>query len=244
MILSSRAVAALALAAVCAGVTGCSSAAGATASKASYTAADVKATFYNAKDAGEGARDYWYDPDFHSHNNYVPPSAIQTCPLVHRSDTPNAPSNVVQPVGGQPVGQFAVEPTRATDSRIPYMTQNALVFASAAIADKAMNEVGMGLAACPESYEVDGGPPVILGAYRGTSRPLELFGWKGYVQQVAHTYPPGQDDVYFEDMAVVVLHRANLILYLDLTQKKIVGDRADSADKAEGAMEKVLRRLG
>lgn len=243
MIFSSRATAVLALAAVCAGVTGCSSSGGATASKPSYTADDVKAAYYTAKDAGQGARDYWYDRDFHSHTNYVPPSAVQTCPYVQRSDTPNAPSNVVQPVGGQPVGQFAVEPARATDSRVPYVTQNALVFASTAIADNAMDEVGSGLASCPGSYEVEGGPPVILGAYRVTSRPLEVFGWKGYVQQLAHTYPPGQDDVYYEDIAIVVLHRANLILYLDLTQKKIVGDRADAAEKATGAMEKVLRRL-
>ncbi|MFJ2033983.1 hypothetical protein [Streptosporangium sp. NPDC087985] len=244
MTLRPRAASALALAAICAAVTGCASSADATATKPAYTAGDVKAAYYTAKDAGEGARDYWYDRDFHSHNNYVPPSAIQTCPYVQRSDAPKAPSNVVQPVGGQPVGQFAVEPARATDSRVPYVTQNALVFGSNAIADNAMGEVNSGLAECPGSYEVRGGPPVILGTYSVTSRPLEVFGWKGYVQQLAHTYPSGQDDVYYEDIAIVVLHRANVILYLDLTQKKIVGDRADSADKVRGAMEKVLRRLG
>ncbi|WP_066948119.1 hypothetical protein [Microtetraspora fusca] len=235
---------ALALAAVCAALTGCSGTADATATKPHYTADEVKAAYYTAKDAGEGARDYWYDRNFHSHTNYVPPSAIQTCPYVQRSDAANAPSNVVQPVGGEPVGQFAVEPARSTDSRVPYVTQNALVFGSGAIADGAMDEVGSGLAKCPGSYAVNGGPPVILGTYSVTSRPLEVFGWKGYVQQLAHTFPPGMDDVYYEDIAIVVLHRANLILYLDLTQTKIVGDRADSADKARGAVEKVLRRLG
>jgi hypothetical protein len=97
---------------------------------------------------------------------------------------------------------------------------------------------------CPTSYEVRGGPSPILGTYGASSRPVEIAGWKGMLQQIAHTYPPGQDNVYYEDLAHVVVRRANVILYLDVTHQKIIGERADAAATAQRALETVLKRLG
>ena len=89
-----------------------------------------------------------------------------------------------------------------------------------------------------------GGPPQILGTYSVSRRPLERSGWSGYTQQIAHTYPPGQDNVYYEDITHVVLHRANVILYLDVAHRNVIGQRADSAAKADSVVKTVLERLG
>ncbi len=98
------------------------------------------------------------------------------------------------------------------------------------------------MAKCPASYEVRGGPSPILGTYSVSSRPLETGGWKGVLQQIAHTNPA--DDVYYEDAAHVIVQRANVILYLDVTHRKIIGERADSSAKAEAVLRTVLKRLG
>ncbi len=62
------------------------------------------------------------------------------------------------------------------------------------------------------------------------------------LQQIAHTNPA--DDVYYEDAAHAIVQRANVILYLDVTHRKIVGERADSSAKAEAVLQTVLKRLG
>ena len=89
---------------------------------------------------------------------------------------------------------------------------------------------------------VRGGPSPILGTYNVSSRPLETGDWKGVLQQIAHTNP--SDDVYYEDAAHVIVQRANVILYLDVTHRKIIGERADSSAKAEAVLRTVLKRLG
>ena len=81
-----------------------------------------------------------------------------------------------------------------------------------------MKEVGGAMSKCPATYEVRGGPSPILGTYNVSSREFESGGWKGYVQQIAHTNPA--DDVYYEDTAHVVVQRANVILYLDVTHQQ------------------------
>jgi hypothetical protein len=214
------------------------------ATKASYTLEEVKAAFYTAADAGPGMVDFWYEQDFHDHNNYVPPGEIQVCPLAQRSNAPGAPPNTAEMTGAQAVGQFAVKPGNPNDTRVPSLIQNAFVFATAAIADAAMDQINAEHAKCPASFSVPGGPPPILGDYNLSSRPFELGGWKGYLQQVAHTFPEGVDDVYFEDMAVLVLKRANVVLYLDLTHRIIVGERSDAPERARAAVATVLQRLG
>jgi hypothetical protein len=215
--------------------------------KSTYTSADIKAAYFKASDESETARplveDYWANPDDHQHTNYVPLEAIETCPQAQRANA-NAPieGNSVTPDAGEPVNQFVVAPKRPDDIRTPQVTQGALVFGTSAIADTGMKAVAGGLSKCPGTYEVRGGPSPILGTYSVSSREIESGGWKGYVQQIAHTNPA--DDVYFEDTAHVVVQRANVILYLDVTHSKIIGERSDSSAKAESVLRTVLTRLG
>jgi hypothetical protein len=213
--------------------------------KSSYTAADVKAAYYRAKDAGAGAvalQNYWVDDEYHSHANFVPREALETCPLMQRASAPTQADNIVTPKAGEPVTEFVVGPARDTDIRTPSITQGALVFGTSAIAGDGMNAVSNGMTKCPPSYEVRGGPPPILGTYSVSARPLETEGWKGVLQQIAHINP--SDDVYYEDAAHVVVQRANVILYLDVTHRKIIGERSDSSAKAEAVLRTVLKRLG
>jgi hypothetical protein len=47
-----------------------------------------------------------------------------------------------------------------------------------------------------------------------------------------------------EDITHVVLHRANVILYVDVAHRNVIGQRADSASTADGVLKTVLKRLG
>jgi hypothetical protein len=210
-----------------------------------YSVADVKAAYYKASDSGAGTVGAWVDPDDHSHTNYVPDDALEVCPLAQRANYDSARvEHIIEPKAAQPVPEFSVGPTSPEDMRTPSITQGALVFGTSDIASTGMDRVTAAMAKCPAQYEIRGGPSPILGTYNVTSRPLEADGWKGVVQQIAHTFPPAQDDVYYEDLTHVVVHRANVILYLDVTHRKIIGERSDSAAKAEGVLAKVLERLG
>jgi hypothetical protein len=213
--------------------------------KSSYSAGDVKAAYYQARDGGPGLEGGWVDEDFHSHANYVPTGGLEVCPLAQRANY-DAPSvdNMIEPRAAQPVQQFVVAPKSPDDIRTHTVTQGALVFGTSTIAADGMNAVSAGMTKCPPSYEVRGGPSPILGTYNVSARPLEADGWKGVVQQIAHTYPPGQDAVYYEDLAHVVVQRANVILYLDVTHRKVIGERSDSPAKAEAVLRTVLQRLG
>jgi hypothetical protein len=233
---------ALVCVALAATVAGCGS-----DSKSSYTGADVKAAYYKASDESRAARPLvygaWVDPDDHAHTNYVPREGIETCPQGQRANAA-APieGNSVTPDAGEPVNQFVVGPKRPDDTRTPQITQGALVFGTNAIADNGMKVVTSAMAKCPGTYKVLGGPSPILGTYSVSGREIESGGWKGYVQQIAHTNPA--DDVYYEDSAHVVVQRANVILYLDVTHSKIIGERSDSSAKAESVLRTVLTRLG
>jgi hypothetical protein len=209
-----------------------------------YTAGQVKAAYYRAHDGGVGLTDYWVDTDFHSHANYVPPDGLETCPLAQRAQASAIAPNMIQPKAGEPVGQFVVTSKRESDQHTPTVTQGAFVFGTDVIADRGMDAVTAGMAKCPSSYEVRGGPPQILGTYSVSARPLERSGWTGFSQQIAHTYPAGQDHVYYEDITHVVLHRANVILYVDVAHLNVIGQRADSAAKADSVVKTVLDRLG
>jgi hypothetical protein len=215
--------------------------------KSAYTGADIRAAYFKVSDETEAARplieNHWADPDDHQHTNYVPLEAIETCPQAQRANA-NAPldGNSVTPDAGEPVNQFVVAPKRPDDIRTPQITQGALVFGTSAIADAGMKAVAGAMAKCPGTYEVRGGPSPILGTYDVSSREIESGGWKGVVQQIAHTNPA--DDVYFEDAAHVVVQRANVILSLDVTHSKIIGERSDSSAKAESVLHTVLTRLG
>jgi hypothetical protein len=220
-------------------------AAGCGGGMSSYTVGDVKAAYYKAPDGGAGLQGGWVDEDFHSHANYVPIGGLEVCPLAQRANY-DAPSveNMIEPRAAQPVQQFVVGPQAPDDVRTHTITQGALVFGTNAIAADGMKAVSAGMTKCPASYEVRGGPSPILGTYHVSARPLETDGWKGVLQQIAHTYPPALDAVYYEDLAHVVMQRANVILYLDVTHRKVIGERSDSPAKAEAVLQTVLKRLG
>jgi hypothetical protein len=211
-----------------------------------YTVSDVKAAYFKARDGGPAMQGYFQNPDDHAHSNYVPFGGLEVCPLAQRASytAPGLVANAIEPTAAEPVQQFVVAPKSPDDFRTPTITQGALVFGTSAIAESGMNAVGSGMEKCPTSYEVRGGPSPILGTYGASSRPVEIAGWKGVLQQIAHTFPPGQDDVYYEDLAHVVVRRANVILYLDVTHQKIIGERADASATAERALKTVLKRLG
>lgn len=211
-----------------------------------YSASDIKAAYFKARDSGPTMQDYFQDPDDHAHSNYVPFGGLEVCPLAQRASytAPSLVANAIEPSAADPVQQFVVAPQSPDDLRTPTITQGALVFGTSAIAESGMNAVGSGMEKCPTSYEVRGGPSPILGTYGASSRPVEIAGWKGELQQIAHTFPPGQDDVYYEDLAHVVVRRANVILYLDVTHQKIIGERADASATAERVLKTVLKRLG
>jgi hypothetical protein len=208
-----------------------------------YRVSDVRSAYYKARDAGPATQGYFQDPDAHSHTNYVPLGGLEVCPLAQRAnyDAPPA-ANAIEPKAAEPVQQFVVGPKSAEDTRTPTITQGALVFGTSAIAATGMEAVTSGMEKCPTSYEVRGGPSTILGTYGASSRPVEVSGWKGMMQQIAHVYP--SDPVYYEDLAHVVVGRGNVILYVDVTHQKIIGERADAAATAERVLKTVLKRLG
>ena len=69
----------------------------------------------------------------------------------------------------------------------PVVTQGAVVFQTAQLADAGMKKVNAAASKCPGAFTILGGPPQIIGSYTVNSRPLELNGWKGFSQQLAHT---------------------------------------------------------
>lgn len=213
---------------------------------AGYTAEDIKAAYYTVRDAGDAGvalEEYWVDDEYHSHANYVPREALEVCPLMQRANAPVRVDNIIRPEAAQPVGEYVVGPARDTDIRTVSVTQGALLFGTTAIADAGMKAVSAAMGQCPASYEVRGGPSPILGTYAVSSRPLETEeGWTGVLQQIAHTNPA--DDVYYEDAAHVVVQRANVILYFDVTHRKIIGERSDAPAQAEAVLKTVLARLG
>jgi hypothetical protein len=231
----------LAMVVVLATLVGCGGAQG----KEAYSSKDIKAAYY--KKADEGARavafeDFWVDDEYHSHANYVPRESLETCPLMQRANAPSFAENAITPKAGEPVTELVVGPADEADVRTPSITQGALVFGTSAIAGEGMDAVGNAMAKCPASYEVRGGPSPILGTYSVSARPVKSAGWEGVIQQIAHTSE--YDDVYYEDAAHVVVQRANVILYLDVTHRKIIGERSDASAKAESVLRTVVKRLG
>jgi hypothetical protein len=208
-----------------------------------YSVGAVKSAYFQPRDYGTQMQGFFPDPDDHSHTNYVPIGGLEVCPLAQRANYDAAQvTNAIEPKAAEPVPQFVVAPQSPDDARTPTITQGALVFGTSTIAESGMDAVNSGMAKCPSAYEVRGGPSPILGTYGASSRPVEFSGWKGMIQQIAHTYP--QDQVYYEDLAHLVVGRGNVILYVDVTHQKIIGERADATATAERVLKTVLKRLG
>lgn len=211
----------------------------------SYTVQSVKTGFITTGDLGAGTIQVDDSGHTGAHIIYTPPDSVPTCPYVQRADT--VTGNVAPAVelpGSNSTGRFVVGPRDPAKTPLATVTQGALVFTTAALADKGMDQVNAESAKCPGAFSILGGPPVIIGDYKINSRPFELGGWRGFAQQLVHTFPAGVDPDTYDDLVTVVVHRANAILYVGYEQTKKVGERADSAAKVRDALAHTLERLG
>ena len=169
---------------------------------------------------------------------------MPTCPYAQRADdAPAGTTAAVQLQGGNATGRFIVGPNNPRRGAPPVVTQGAVVFQNAQLADAGMKKVNAAASKCPGSFTILGGPPQIVGSYTVNSRPLELHGWKGFSQQLAHTSPRDINPDTYDDLVTVVLHKGNAILYAGFAQIKNTGERADSGAKAEQVMKQALARL-
>jgi len=207
-----------------------------------YRGAQLERAYLRSPNTPEPDRSYRVNPEYHAHANFVPLGTVEVCPLTQRGDvTPGTP-HVVRPVAGQQTGLYVVEPRDPGDHQTPKITQTGFVFPTGGVAQTGMAKVLDGMKKCPASYVVRGGPPQVLGTYDLTTRPVEIDGWTGIAQQLAHSYQA--DDVFYEDVGHVVVSRSNVILDVLLSHEHVVGDRSDAVGLAEDATRSVIQRLG
>jgi hypothetical protein len=209
-----------------------------------YTQRSIRTGFVKPADLGKGTIEF-EDTGAAGHIIYTPEDSVPTCPYVQRAD--DAPAGMIAAVelqGGNATGRFIVAPQNPRRGSPPVVTQGAVVFHNAQLADAGMKKVNAAAAKCPGSFSILGGPPQIIGSYTVNSRPLELHGWKGFSQQLAHISPRDVNPDTYDDLVTVVLHKDNAILYAGFAQIKKSGERADSGDKAEQVMREALGRLG
>jgi hypothetical protein len=224
-------------------VAGCGGGAG--DGQPAYTQRSIKSGFVKPADLGKGTIAF-EDTGVAGHIIYTPEDSVPTCPYVQRAD--DAPVDAMTPAvelqGGNSTGRVIVGPQNPRHDSPPVVTQGAVVFHNAQLADAGMKKVNAAASKCPGSFTILGGPPQIIGSYTVTSRPLELHGWKGFAQQLAHTSPRDVNPDTYDDLVTVVLHKNNAILYAGFAQIKNTGERADSGEKAEQVMKQALERLG
>jgi hypothetical protein len=210
----------------------------------SYTARSIRAGFVKPADVGTGAFQI-QDNEHSNHIIYTPTDSVPTCPYVQRADDVQA---VVQPAlelqGGNSTGRFIIGPKDPLHHPLPVVTQGAVVFKNATLADAGMKKVDAEAAKCPNSITILGGPPEIIGSYAVNPRPFELQGWTGFAQQLAHTAPPAVNPKTYDDLATVVVRKDNAIFYAGFATIKQVGQRADSAATAQKVVKQALARLG
>ncbi len=209
-----------------------------------YTQDSIQDGFVKPTDLGKGMIAF-EDTGEAGHIIYTPEDSVPTCPYAQRAD--DAPAGTIAAVelqGGNATGRFIVGPPTPTREAPPVVTQGAVVFHNAQLAEAGMKQVNAAAAKCPGAFTILGGPPQIIGSYTVNSRPLELNGWKGFSQQLAHTSPPDVNPDTYDDLVTVVMHKDNAILYAGFAQIKNTGERADSGQKAEQVMKQALERLG
>jgi hypothetical protein len=210
-----------------------------------YTQDSIKTGFVKPADLGGKNIIEFQDDGVAGHIIYTPEDSVPTCPYAQRADdAPRGTTAAVQLQGANSTGRWIVGPNTPTRDAPPVVTQGAVVFQNAQLADAGMKEVNAAAAKCPGTFTILGGPPQILGTYTVNSRPLELHGWKGFSQQLAHASPDDVNPDTYDDLVTVVLHKGNAILYAGFAQIKNTGERADSGAKAEQVMKKTLGRLG
>ena len=210
---------------------------------------DVKAAYYRRRDESAAARplveEFWVDDEYHSHANYVPREALETCPLTQRANaTVASPSNSDHAEGGRAGRRVRRRPeARRRTSARRRITQGALVFGTSAIAGDGMKAVAGAMAKCPPTYEVRGGPSPILGTY-GVSSRAARGRTAGRASSSRSRTPTRRTTSTTRTPRTSIVQRANVILYLDVTHQKIIGERSDSSAKAEAVLRTVLKRLG
>jgi len=209
-----------------------------------YTVRSIKRVFVTKADLGRGLLAF-QDTEHSNHIIYTPTDSIPTCPYVQRSDTV---TGGIQPAieldGGNSSGRFIIGPQNPDRSPIPVVTQGALVFKSTALAAAGMKRVTAAAGKCPGAFSINGGPPQIVGDYTVHSRPIEIAGWQGFTQQLAHTSPPDWHADLYDDLDTVVVRKDNAIVYAGFATVKKLGQRADAAVKAQTTLRRTLARLG
>jgi hypothetical protein len=209
----------------------------------SYTPQSIRAGFVKPADVGQNAFQI-EDTEHSNHIIYTPTDSVPTCPYVQRADDVKAGVQAALELdGGDSTGRFIVGPRDPLHHPLPVVTQGAVVFKSAALADAGMKKVDAAAARCPNTFTILGGPPEIIGSYTVNQRPLQVAGWTGFSQQLAHTSPPAVDPETYDDLATIVLRKGNAILYAGFATIKQVGQRADSAATAQKVMQQTLTRL-
>src|SRR5690242_4521367 len=209
-----------------------------------FTQRSIKTGFVKPADLGGENIVSFEDDGAAGHIVYTPEDSVPTCPYVQRADdAPRDSTAAVELQGGNSTGRFIVGPNQVSREAPPVVTQGALVFHTAQLADAGMKKVNAAAAKCPGKWTILGGPPQIIGTYTVTSRPIELHGWKGFSQQLAHLSPKEFNLDTYDDLVTVVLHKGNAILYAGFAQIKKTGERADSGQKAEQVMKHALARL-
>jgi len=211
---------------------------------AGFTRTSIKSGFVKPADLGGKNIVSFQDDGVAGHIVYTPEDSVPTCPYVQRADdAPRGSTAAVELQGGNSTGRFIVGPSPPTHDSPPVVTQGAVVFHNAQLADAGMKKVNASAAKCPGKWTILGGPPQIIGTYTVTSRPLEMHGWKGFSQQLAHLSPEDVNPDTYDDLVTVVLQKGNAILYAGFAQIKNTGERADSGAKAEQVMKRALARL-
>jgi hypothetical protein len=209
-----------------------------------YTERSIQRGFVTAADIGKGAISF-KDPEHGTHIIYTPPDIVPTCPYAQRADDVSGQVDAaVQLDGGNATGRFIVGPPNPERTPLPVVTQGAVVFKTDALGVAGMKKVTAAAAKCPAAFTILGGPPIVVGHYTVHSRPLELAGWKGFAQQLAHTSPRDINPDTYDDLVTIVVQKSNAILYAGFAQIKKIGQRADSSSKAEAVMKDTLERLG
>ena len=192
------------------------------ASQPTFTQRSIKTGFVKPADLGGKGVIAFEDTGVSGHIIYTPEDSVPTCPYVQRAD--DAPVDAMIPAvelqGGNSTGRFIVGPQNPRRGAPPAVTQGAVVFQNAGFADAGMKKVNAAAAKCPRTWTILGGPPEIIGTYTTNTRPLELDGWKGFSQQLAHTAPPDVNPDTYDDLVTVVLHKGNAILYAGFAQIK------------------------
>jgi hypothetical protein len=233
-----------ALLAACVALAACGGGSSGSGGDGKYTVRSVKRGFVTKADLGKNLIAL-QDTEHSNHIIYTPTDSIPTCPYVQRADTvTDGTRAAIELDGGNSTGRFIVGPPNPDRSPIPVVTQGAVVFKSTALAAAGRKKVTTAAARCPSAFSVFGGPPQIVGHYTVNSRPIEVEGWQGFSQQLAHTSPPEFHADLYDDLDTVVVRKGNAILYAGFATVKKVGRRADSAAQAQKTMERTLARLG